>query len=146
MDDALKREKTSCPMEVAFLQAASPRFSGSLRSVSNHCIHCSTTFNNNPGLSGMTDCDSPATACQSAGPPTLRQGLSRAVGAGEKGSEGKESSCIKRNNRRSCFRIGLTFFLPSEACSLYLVLRNYSALAFSKVLVLAKLASITEIL
>lgn len=110
MDDALKREKTSCSMAVAFLQAASLCFSGSLCSVSNHWIHCSTTFNNNLGLSGMTDCDSPVTACQSAGPPTRRQGLSCAVGTGEKGSEGKESNCIKRNNRRSCFRIGLTFF------------------------------------
>lgn len=109
MDGALKREKTSCSMEVVFLKAASPCFSDALCSVSNHWIHCSTTFNNNLGSSGMTDCVSPVIACQSAGPPTSDWGLSCASGL-EKGCEGKESGCIWTKSRRSGFKVCLTFF------------------------------------
>lgn len=52
---------------------------------------------------------------------------------------GKESGWIMTNNKRNCFRIGLTI-LPTEKLSLYLTLRSCYSPAFSKALVLVKLA------
>lgn len=61
--------------------------------------------------------------------PPSDEGLGRAVGAGEKGCEGKESGCMWTEEVASEFAWP---FLPSETFSLYLVLRNHSSLVFAQ--------------
>ena len=96
-------------MEAAFLEAASPRFSGSLRSISN------LEFTAPLRLIITWVCQEWLTVTHQwllvhqQDLPLSGKGLSCAVGVGEKLCEGKESGCQWSNNR-SDFRVCLTFF------------------------------------